>query len=365
MSSTDQGQYNDEISLKEAILTSKDYIAEIKRNIVIIALFTLPFIAYQVYKVFNTELMYEAPLSFMLNEDNGGAGGAISGLLGQIGLPMGGGEDNLDKILELAKSRKICQSTLFQKVNIDNKSDYLANHVIDMLEEKSEWNKRGLFAPEQEYNIDGLRFAHDSFPIFSLEENKALKHLHAHLIGNSEMDIKPLVYNNYNEQSGIMNIISNSFNPEISVSIAKNLYKELSTYYIQKSVEKQESTFKIIQAKTDSIYNELQSKNYRLANFKDKNQSLFARTDQLTETNLMIDIQKLGAMYGEATKNLEIAEFSLKNSTPFIQLIDEPVLPINPKNPSLLKSIILGLILGLFFGIVYVVTRKMIREALA
>ncbi len=363
---SDAHNTTEEISLREALLTFREYFAEIKRSLGVLFLFCLPFVAFQVFKALTTHDTYEAELSFMLNEDSS-ASSAISGLLGSIGIPFGApGEENLDKILELSKSRKISQSTFFKNMEINGKSDLLANHVIEMLETRKKWNKKGLLGGDPEFeDLDGFRFSQDSVALFSNLENKALKHLHHHLIGSEKKEINGLLKSNYQEGSGIMYLTAKTFDPEISVALTKNLFDELSDFYIKQAIEKQDFTYQIIKTKTDSIYGELSKKQFQLADFKDRNQGLFARTDQLTEQKLMLDIKKLGAMYEEATKNLEISEFSLKNNTPFIQLIDEPVLPIQAEEYSLLKAIITGLVIGLIFGVAFVVTRKMFRDALA
>jgi len=361
MSAKDQ---DTEISMKEALLATKEYLSEIKRCIPIILLITLPILAFQIYKAVKSDFVYSAPLSFMLNENSGSSAG-ISSILGSIGIPIGGsGEDNLDKILELSKSRKISASTIFRKTEIGGKEDFLANHLIQMLEEKGDWNKKGLVGKKQTYDIDNLRFSHDSLSAFSLVENNGLKHLQDHLIGNSQRKIDPIINTGYEEQTGIMKINATTTNGEVSVKLAKILFEELSEYYIDQSIEKQELTYKLIKSKSDSIYGELQAKSYSLANFKDGNQGMFARTDKLTESKLELEIRKLGAMYSEVTKNLEVADFALKDKTPFIQLIDEPILPIIPQKSSLLKAIMLGLFLGVFLGTAFVVTRKMFRDAL-
>ena len=361
MSSKDQ---DTEISLKEALLAAKEYLSEIKRSIPIILLITLPLLAYQIYKSVNDDWVFKAPLSFMLNEDAGGGGG-ISSILGSIGLPFGGeGEDNLDKILELSRSRKISASAIFIETEINGKKDFLANHLIEMLEKKGKWNTKGLLGGKQLHDIDKLRYTHDSLAAFTLVENYGLKHLQEHLIGKPSRDIAALINTSYAENTGIMKIESRTYNGEISVKLAKSLFEKLSEYYVKQSIEKQEITYDLIKTKSDSIYAELQAKNYSLANFKDGNQGMFARTDQLTESRLMLEIQKLAAMYAEATKNLEVADFALKNKTPFIQLIDEPILPIIPQKASLIRAIVLGLFLGAFFGIAFVVTRKMFRDVL-
>jgi len=353
-----------EISLKEALLATKEYLSEIKRCIPIILLITLPILALQIYKTVKAPKIYKAPLSFMLNEDSPSASG-ISSLLGSIGLPIGGGGDeNLDKILELSRSRKISAATIFTKVNIGGKEDYLANHLIEMLENEKQWNKKGLFGDDDTYDIDNLRFTHDSLPVFSLVENNGLKHLQNHLRGNSDENIDALIYSGYDEQTNIMKIEAVTYNGEVSVHLAKVLFDQLSDYYIIQSIEKQQLTYKLIKAKSDSIYQELQAKSYSLANFKDENQGMFARTDKLTESKLMLEIQKLGAMYTEATKNLELSDFALKSETPFIQLIDEPILPIKPVENSMVSAVLTGLFVGAFLGILFVVTRKMFRDVL-
>ncbi len=364
MSDNNTAYQSDEITIKEAVHVFGEYWKEIKKSILLLILFVLPFLAYNLYKVFASDSMFPAELSFMLNEKSGNSIGAISGLLGQIGLDSGG-DENLDKILELSKSQKISNAIFFGESNVDGKSDYLGNHIINMLSEKGKWAKKGLFASDDGLNLEDFSFKHDSIPSFTLLENKALKLLHAHLIGNKDLNITAILNTTISDNSGIMKMIANTYHPEVSIAVTKSLYNELTEYYISKTIEKQQYTFDILQTKTDSIFQELKSAEFQLANFQDKNQSLFARTDQLTEQRLSRDIQKLSIMYGEATKNLELADFSLKDKTPFIQLIDEPFLPIKPNRPKLLKSILSALILGLFLGTFYIVCRKIFRDALS
>ena len=361
MSAKDQ---DTEISLKEALLAVKEYLFEIKRCIPIILLITLPIVGYQFYKSYTADWYYYAPLTFMLNEGSGNSAG-ISSILGSMGLPVGKSDENFEKIIELAKSRRIASATVFTKVVIGEKEDYLANHIIEMLENYGKWNPKGLFGGKVIYKIDGLRFTHDSIPGFTLDEGYALQHLQEHLNGNSFRKIDPLFYPGYDENTGIMLLDAITFHPDISLHLSNIMFKELSEYYIEQATEKQEINFDLIKAKSDSIYGELQTKNYSLANFKDKNQGMFARADKLTESKLMLEIQKLTAMYAEATKNLEVADFALKNKTPYIQLVDGPMLPILPQKLSVPRSIAIGLFLGAFFGVAFVVTRKMFRDVLS
>ena len=81
----------------------------------------------------NFETTFSAKLTFMINQEanDPSAVGAISS--GQIGLGSGGLSPltfNPEKIRQLSRTNKLITSTLFQKVIIDGKEDYLINHFI-------------------------------------------------------------------------------------------------------------------------------------------------------------------------------------------------------------------------------------------
>ena len=68
--------------------------------------------------------------------------------------------------------------------------------------------------------------------------------------------------------------------------------------------------------------------------------------------------------YGEAIKNLEMADYAVKNSTPFIREIDRPFSPLYPQSPNMVKQIIMGLILGSFIAAGWLLGRKIILDAI-
>ena len=68
--------------------------------------------------------------------------------------------------------------------------------------------------------------------------------------------------------------------------------------------------------------------------------------------------------YSEAIRNLEVADFAVKNSTPFIREIDRPFSPLYPQSPSKVKQILLGLFLGLFIGSAWLLGKKIILDAI-
>ena len=89
------------------------------------------------------------------------------------------------------------------------------------------------------------------------------------------------------------------------------------------------------------------------------------RTDQVTEQRLSRDLSANAAMYAEVLKNTEMADFSLRTKTPFIQVIDAPIAPIPPTQVSLLRKLFIGAFLGGLIGLVFVSGRKFYRDVMS
>ena len=162
-----------------------------------------------------------------------------------------------------------------------------------------------------------------------------------------------------------MSIDVSTTNEEISLALANRMFESLSEYYVNKAIEKQSKTLSVITAKKDSVLTVLKGTEYQLANFKDSHRGLLMRTDQISELRLQREITALSAMYAEVLKNTEVADFSLKNKMPFIQVIDAPLSPIQPTQISLLRKILISIVIGGIFGSVLVVGRKVFKDIMA
>ena len=116
--------------------------------------------------------------------------------------------------------------------------------------------------------------------------------------------------------------------------------------------------------KVDSIKNEMTKKEYALAIFLDSHRSLISKKDQLKEIRLKRDIQVLGEAYGVSLKNFEIADFSLKNKTPFIQVIDVPFAPIEAVEESKIKNFIVSTFIGLLLSSLLIIGLKIFQDTM-
>jgi uncharacterized protein involved in exopolysaccharide biosynthesis len=346
---------NDEISLKELLLKIQEYWAEIRRNWRIVVLITLPFVGWFGYEAFRKPVTYTAQLTFMLNDDKGGGG--MASILGQFGGLLGGGgsEYQLGKILEIARSRRITSTALFNKINIDGQEDYFANHVIRTQNLHERWKK--------DSTLNGFVFKHADFARFTRTENKALQSLHGEMIGGEDVS-QPMLGTNLNDDTGILSLSIKSRSEMLSIELLNKLYEELSAFYISKSIQREQTTLDILAQKRDSIARALNKNDYSSASFDDRNRSLLLQTDRVPGKRYQRDNQLLTLMYGEAVKNTEVAEFALKSSAPFLTLIDVPIPPIKPDPRGRGKALVTGFLLGLILVAVFVIGRKVVREAM-
>ena len=298
-----------------------------------------------------------ATMTFMVNDDSGGGGGGVASLLGQFG--FGGattGEFNLDKILELSRSMRIINAALFKKVTVRGKEDFIANHIIITYEYQTKnWKK----------DTTGLRdflFKHDTLANFSRLENKALKNIYDHVRGTKT--IQSLLNIGYVEETGILNMTVMGNSEQLSIGLLNSIYKELSEYYISRTVERQQRTFETMKDKTDSLNALLNRLDYEIARFSDTNFGLLDQTSSTPKDRLLRERGLIQYAYAEAVKNKELAEFTLRNITPVFQVIDSPMPPLGPIKYSKSKALILGGFLGGFLAIFFIVFRKIYREAM-
>lgn len=343
-------------SLREYVLKGKDYAGEVLRYWFVPAFFSVLLGAYFLYQYFQHAPEYPANITFMVDEDEGNSSAGLTGMLSQFGL--GGVRPvryNLDKILELSRSRRVVQKSLFTKTVLDGKDDFIINHIIRIYE----------LAPVGEPYVketEQFFFTHDSIPIFNAAENAALARIYGFVVGSPDNPKEALVTADYSDDTNIMTLTSSTINEELSIVLATNLFESLSSYYVNKSIEKSLKTYKIVSHKRDSILGELRAAEYQLAQFKDTHRGMLMRVDQLTELRLQREVTALSAMYAETLKNTEVADFSLKNKTPFVQVIDYPASPIQPTTVSLLRKLGIGLIIGGFIGCALIIGRRLYRE---
>jgi len=366
-SANNQEEY---ITLKDIFLGIKSYFIEVlkyKYILLIAGIFLGVIMGYRTYK---KPMLYKEKLTFMMDEKSGEAVQGLNLLSGLFGQTSSG--ENLSRILELFESKKIIHNTLFDTIEIKGRKDFLANHFIEEYGVQAlanSYKKFGLMYrvawPKRLLDQKEFRFQHGDINKFSDNENLFLRLLYEKVNGNEAIGMPRLLTSSLDDQSGIMTIRMSSERQEITYGVLTNIYHHLSSFFIEKSVEKQMKTYNIIKVKKDSVLTALKNSEYLLADFKDSNRKLVTVKGYLKQLRLEREVTILNIMYGEAVKQMEATDFALKNKTPVVQVIDLPTRPIIGNKEGFVRSFFFGFMFAMVILALIITIRKFVLDILS
>lgn len=304
------------------------------------------------WNAFTTPVTYTAPLTFMLNEeDNTSIGaGAILGSLGLGGAADGG--NNTIKLLELGKSRQVLGRVLFDSALVDGKNQVVADHLIEVYGYHSDWSENEAM---RGFLFRGKYPAHDD-----RVGNRVLKSLHNKLV-NPDNGLLSITVD---ELSGIFTIKVSTLSEDLSLIITEGLYHELADYFITSSIADKEQTLNRLNQRADSVAIALQAAEASLARFQDRSALVPLRQSSVRGQQLSREVLILSTMYAEIVKNRETAAFLLANEKPAFNLVDGPLMPLQPVRESWMKGLIIGGLLGGVFVGILLFFRKVLTDVM-
>ena len=342
--------YNDEIQLKDILIKLSEYkVFLLKKKVAIIAFSFLFFVIGVVY-TFTLNTKYNAELTFVVEADGGTSLGAMSGIASQFGFDIGGGESSTfsqSNVIELLKSRGVIVKTLMQRAKVNGKTDLLIEHYLGINEIKQVWAESDNFKGVSFH--DNSSYIHDSISGV----------IWSHIIENN------LTIEMQSDGANIITLSYISSNQDFSKEFVKTLIAEMSKMYISHQTAQANNTLEFLQDRADSVFVELEIAEQEFAKVKDINQRIVKASGRLKELQLMRKVEVLNAMYLEIVKNLELSKITLLNKTPIINIIDEPILPLEESGMSKILVALIGGFLGGFFSLCYFIFRKLLADTLA
>jgi hypothetical protein len=336
------------MSLIDIIKSIKDFFAELKKKWLTLCIIVCITSTIGLLYSLNSKPKYMASSTMMLESSKGdGMSGAMA-LASQFGL-MGGGSSsviNEDKLIEIVKAETILKTALFKKATIDTTTDILANHYIDLFGYKAIW--------EKDDSLRGFRFINTEGNL-SIQENRVLKMFCA--------QIKNDFLTTEKAKSGIITLTINSKSELFSKYFNQYLVEGVTSFYVNRITEKSRTNLNIIQKRVDSIALALRDAEFALARWRDANFQLVKAQGMIAEMQLRRNVEVCNSIYLEGVKQLEISKFTSLQQTPFLQIIDQPTLPLSPMGTiSPLRGIVFGFIIGFLLAGLYVFARKKYAE---
>ena len=279
---------------------------------------------------------------------SGGGLGAYMQIAQQFGLLGGGGMGmDEDQAMDILKSRRIVTEALLRSGEVDGKKDLLANHYIDVLHLRADFEKSD--------RLRGFSFRHNDSAKLTFLEDSLLSEFFL-VISKRHLQVSKQL------KSGIINIEFKSRNETFSKLFSEELINAMVDFYVNNKTENDRLMVDALEYRLDSVVDALHSAEDRLARIKDANKQVVKTSGLIEEMRLRRDVEVLNALYAEVIKNDEMAKFKLLLNTPLVQLIDSPVLPLEDNEVHWWLGLLLGLPFGCFAGIGFVLVKHRLKS---
>lgn len=353
----------EEISLKDILLKAKEFWKEIWKNKFWILLVGIVLASIFYLRTKQQPTTYTAGLTFMLgqvgtsNQDNT----QLSAFLASFNRR---GKKGSNKLVKLARSGRIIYQVLFNRITVEGKEDYLANHLIDLYQFGDKWAKEPIREGYENLNLKNFYFSNDRIADFTTKEYRALNILREKISGNNITNIKGIFSVSYDEFGEVYKLEAITEKENISLILVETIYKELTDCYIEETVGRSSRNLRKLTAKTDSLLNLVNNAESGLIQATAQRRGVISPTSGLTISRQNRKVEQLNGLYTQAYDQQQKLEFLLNSQTPTFQIIDQTFIPIKDA-PSKLIALLLGGFLGGFLGIVFFMLRKLLRDALS
>ncbi|OOQ59479.1 GumC domain-containing protein [Mucilaginibacter pedocola] len=351
-----KAENQDEVSLKELIGSLKTDVAYLRSKWMLImavgVVCCLIGLGYSFYK----KPIYVATSTFVLEEGNKMGGlSQYAGLASLAGIDLGkdgGGIFQGDNILELYRSRVMLEKTLLAKVNIGGKQQLLIDRYVNFNELREKWRKKN--------DIDSITF--DGPPA---NFNRTQDSLITDIV--ETFNKKVLSVNKPDKKLSIIKVEVATTDEAFAKEFNIKLVETVNDFYTQTKTKKSGQNVMLLQKQADSVKAVLNQSLSGVASAIDAapNANPGMTSLRVPSQRRQVDVQASTAIYSEIVKNLEVSKISLRQDTPLIQLIDEPVLPLAVNKLGKIKGLAIGFIAGIFITAAGLVFRRIAKRIMA
>lgn len=345
----EQQPKQDEISLQDIVLKLKAWHKYLltKWVILVIAGVVGGILGFS-YACFK-KLTYTAQCTFVLEEDEGGGGlGEYAGLASMVGIDLGGGGGGIfkgDNILQLYKSRRMIEQALLSKDTFNGKQQLLINRFIDFNELQGKWIKK-VDLSKLNFNLPTSSFNRMQDSVV----NQLVITINKNYLQVAKVDKK----------LSIIKVEFQSKDEAFAKSFTNKIVSNVNQFYVETKTKKSAENLAVLQKQADSVKAVLNSSIGGVAAAIDANPNMnpALQTLRVPSQRRQIDVQASSAVYGEIVKNLEMAKITFRKDKPLIQIIDEPVLPLESDKVGKLVALILGGFLGGILGVLFFMIKR-------
>jgi hypothetical protein len=169
---------------------------------------------------------------------------------------------------------------------------------------------------------------------------------------------KQLVADRADKKNTIINLEVKDQNEQWAFLFSKMLVQHAIDLYMEIKVGKLIATEQDLTRKRDSIRGLLDGSITTLAIETDLNSHAPLMRYKTKQAKKQVDVEVLKTMYGNIIQNLEMTKFQRSQEEPIIEIIDEPIMPLQSDKFGKAKGVIIGGILSGFLITILYIIRK-------
>ena len=339
--------YSKELTVNEVLLKIKAYFKYLKSRRIHTIICGLIFAVLGLGLSFYKDPVYVAQVTFTANDESGGGGG-LSSLASQIGVAMTGGSKGVYSglnILPFLSSRLMIQKTLLTPAEFKNGKELLINHYIETNHLHKKWKgKRGLENIYYKQNVKNTRLQDSVLGVICKKLAKS-----------------SLLIDRLDKKSTIISMVFTSKDELFAKNFVEALFDNATAFYIETRSKKAARNFNKIKHQADSIRVKLNEALSGVAISAEAipNANPLKQSLKVSAQRRVIDVETNRGALIELNRNLALAQISLMQSTPLIDFLDKPILPLEVRKIGKIMGIVLGFILGMGISISYLTFRKL------
>ena len=353
---TEKGK-QDGISLKVLFLylhTFVDYLLKRWRIVLLFSIIgALLGLAVSLFK----RTKYTASVSFVLEEQTGNSSlSAAAGIAAQLGFNLGslGQSASLfqeDNIIEFLKSRSMIDQTLLSFATFEGKSERLVDRYVNTVKNlRVKW--------EDDSRLNGFQFQ-DTVGIYL--QDSLMAEFYKTIIK------RHLEVNKLDKRLNIIKVNMESTDELFAKAFVDNLIVNASDFYIRTRTKRIQENLDVLTFQVDSVRKELNEAIGGVAAATDANPNPNRAFQRIRVPSQLrtVDVQANTAILTELVKNQELAKITLRNSKPLIQVLDQPILPLENDKIGKVAGVIIGGFLGCFLTCLILSMRWIYRQIMS
>jgi len=340
---------NEEISLGELASTIRTWINYLVSRWLFITIFVvIGGITGFLYALL-TKPVYTANTTFVLEESSspGGGLGQYANIASMIGIDLGGASNGMftsENIVEIYKSRRMLQTVLLSSFNFAGKNQLLIDRYLEFNRFRKKW--------ENEPGLKDLSFSSEGQPT-QLQDS---------ILGEviKEINKRYLTVEKLDKKSSIIKVSVKSKDQLFAKALTEKVVSTVNEFYIRTKTKKSLDNLAVLQQQTDSVRAVMNGAIISGASTIDATPNLNP-TRQILRASVQrsqFNAEANKAMLAELLKNLELSKITLRKETPLIQIIDQPVLPLDEEKAGKLSSTIIASVLFGLLSAIYLIIRK-------